>query len=740
MPEVDYDKLAGSLGGQAEGSDPYDSLASQFGGISSIELPGKKSRSQLQSEHAQNVSAEQEAYKPGWAESYQHGGLANVWKESARDVGDAVLETPRRLLRSAVNAPRMLYDAATRPAEFGVKAVESTTEPLISPRTAGKASVESGIDTAAMMGAGEVVPALSRFKGRSDVARFTKGRNQLITAITDGNPTKRTVKAFDEGYHLIDDYMQRTKSKFKDLPSFASTAEAAEQAFAKQHYEPISKMLKDVPEFGALESRRAAINLKLEKMGYYDKNPTAQALARSNPTVQALVEEGNGVRLRANEIVDQMAPVSGGAQNMMKQWSDIKHIAQKAREAADNHAMGKIAESAQVSSGGKMANLAEGAAAVTSLASGQPGIPLATRAIRMGMRGKTTKTIPPDMLVRRAANNLTKRGLIGDARNAINRPSPITPVPIELPGAIPAKPPVSRVEARNAKADRIRTLRDEGLTPDQIQERLRTESLPAEGQEHLPFVPPEVGGIPQEAGGFKPTPPPVPYRTLGDVELENRLKEAVFNDFIPQQKMKALPPKRSGPITPSQASDVIIDAKGNVHPAPIELPDIHGRPNRRLLPENVPTTGQIPFENYGPDAPPQSPVSRAQQRRQRTPPTREDELINNFGGTIRTRSTATPATSTSSGPSFTSNPEYQAFVEHFQKNSPPKASLGGVRSEIAPGIYRTDYPGMDPVHDVIVWDRGQGKWTNATNSPELRESIPEFGRRIRSNLGGPFED
>lgn len=140
---------------------------------------GPAAREQLQAAHAKNVAAGEAAYKPSWTEAYQQGaqtgggpgGFLSVMQQMAKDVPAAIAETPQRLAGMAgglvkgagelVN-PENYKSIAENPivdlpGKVGAGIIQGTTEPLISPRTTGKALTEAAVDTALLSGAGKAV-------------------------------------------------------------------------------------------------------------------------------------------------------------------------------------------------------------------------------------------------------------------------------------------------------------------------------------------------------------------------------------------------------------------------------------------------------------------------------------------------------------------------------------------------------------------------------------------------------
>lgn len=114
----------------------------------------------LKATHAANVAAGEAAYKPSWMETYEQGaktgggpgGFLAVAQQMGKDVGSAIEETPARLGSMIAGAPQMAMSILENPTKAGVKLIESSTEPLISPRTTGKALTEAAIDTALTAG------------------------------------------------------------------------------------------------------------------------------------------------------------------------------------------------------------------------------------------------------------------------------------------------------------------------------------------------------------------------------------------------------------------------------------------------------------------------------------------------------------------------------------------------------------------------------------------------------------
>jgi len=542
----------------------------------------------------------------GWIEAATTLGPSGVQDELLRGAKEAIVNTPRRIgsaISGVVGAAKKFADPAeykgiadnpivNLPGEVGAGLVQGMTEPLMSPRTTGEAFTGGAIDTTLLVKGAQVLGGMpgrvaSNLAAR-DKLRLAKGKNQLITVI---EPTPRNIKAVENGYHHIDEYVQNTGAKWKDVDSFAKVAEDAEAAFEAAHIEPINNALKGVPEYGPLKAKRAELNKALERMGYFEKDSTARAIARSSPAVQELATQKGIVQASLNELVDKMAPVSGGASNLMNQWSDLIQISRQAHLAGvKNDAARRVAmASAPGATRSAATKVVEGVSSVTS-APWRAGRKMVT-----GRGSLETPALSPDTLARRAANNLTKKSpvLRTSARRAIDRPPPIQAEPIKLPGAKSAN--------------------------------TATET----GQVEMPFVPQEVGGIPQQVGGFEG-----PQRGLFDFEVEGASPEraalraqadAIRHPSDAPQQL-ALPPRTGGDIVPSGAE-------------PIQLPSNAQRP---LLAERSVVSP--------PDTTPPPARTLPVQPRERTPASRQDELLQNFGGTIRSRERGPSAAPPSKAP------------------------------------------------------------------------------------------
>ncbi len=570
-----------------------------------IQFPGRKSHEQLLAEHQKNLMAQPQPQKI--IESNGRRRVADI-APSPIDLGMEVLKAPYRAAKGVIESAPALYHAATKPADpENLKTIGGMAEGLVDTgrRALGvyatpkeQAGAIGDIATmaltpelpkaakAATVGSEFAEGALQRIGNRSISNHMVRGKNQLVTAL---DASEHTAAALDNTIGDIHTHLQNSNRITKsptNLPTFASGAQDTLDAFVKQNYEPIQKTLKDVPRFGELEKRGAELNDTLGRLGYYDKNPLMQSFARSSPEVQKVVTEANVIRAERNALIDQMAPVNVGAANLMRKWADLRQVSDMAGIAAKASEHSKRIVSATQPSA-TAARIAELVSAATSIGMGQPQIALAVRALKMGMNAgvKKSATLSPDILVARGFRNLSK------GSKAIASPIPISAEPIKLPGATPAKAP------------------------------------DASGQLDMPFVEPEVGGIPQEAQGG-PQQQPL-FRTHGDVARESAAREANYSRTIRQPSQRALPPKREGPIVPSGAES-------------INLPE---RPARLALPE--PTVV---------DETPVPPVAGPKQPRERTPPSRQQELLQNFGGTVRAKERASSTSPALSGPILPAEP------------------------------------------------------------------------------------
>lgn len=643
--------------------------------------PLQKSRDQLLAEHQKNLMAQPQPQKI--IEENGKRRIADI-SPSPIDLGMEVLKAPLRMAEGIGGLAKTAYDIGTRPADpesakkLGKLAYGAVEGPVdLGRRALGVyATPKEQAGAIGDIAAGVMLPelpsaaktltrgsefaegALSRIGNTARSNHMVRGKNQLITAL---DASEHTASALDNTIGDIHSHMQQTGRQYRDLPSFASVSKDTLDSFVKQNYEPIQQALKDVPEFGALEARGAELNDTLGRLGYYDKNPLMQSFARSSPEVQKVVSEANAVRAQRNALIDQMAPVNIGASNLMRKWADLRQVSDMAGIAAKASEHSKRMISATQPSA-TAARIAELVSAATAIGMGQPQIALAVRALKMGMNAKkAAPALTPDVLVARASRNLSR------GEKAIAQPIPIRATPIKLPGAQPAK------------------------------------AADVSGQIDMPFVEPEVGGIPQEIGTEAQQ--TLPFHTHGDVARENARQQAHYDRTIQPPSQRALPPKREGPILPSGET--------------IELPE---RPSRLALPEPRSV-----------DETPVPPVAGPRQPRERTPQSRREELLRNFGGTVRTREKGP-----SNAPSSTS-------VAPSSPSSPP---LSGPILPVVKGQKLQPYAGPERRVSSLEANQGRRGAEEAARNPEIASRAARLKdaydaaspSEIRAGLRAKFHD
>lgn len=512
MPDIDYDKLAGEMGGKVaspaatDPADPYDALASSMGGVAGMSLPANKpdpsrgrSHEVLEAEHAGNVASEAAQYRPSWSDTYvqgmreggPYGGTLALAKEAGKGMLDAASGTMGRFkgMYEHFTDPKNYKSIAENPivdlpGQMGAGLILGGSEALISPRSAAESAASGAIDATVMGAAGKAVAGIPKLpatlsRGLSKLSRTVEesplkarqqGLNQIVSAL---DPGERTANSLDIASHRIEKHMLETGRDFKDMNGFASVARGASDEFLKSNYEPLSKMLKDVQvehngtqmSFAELEARRSEVNKSLSRVGYYDENPIAQSIAKSNPQVANLLNEAETIRGTIDSTLDQMAPTNVGAANMLREYSHLKQVADVSEIKAARNAYAKRIAAGEQAPLSEL--LKETAATLGTLGIidvlGRPQ--MATRITRQIINNLSrAPRIDPDVLMARASNNLRKgrtayRGTPTEVTGAV----PIKPVPIQLPGATPAK------------------------------------AASTTGKIDLPFVEPEVGGTPQKA-------------------------------------------------------------------------------------------------------------------------------------------------------------------------------------------------------------------------------------------------
>lgn len=517
----------------------------------------------LLARHQQNLQAQPQPQKLIFDK--QGGKRVADIAPSQIELGMEVLKAPFRLAEGIGSLAKTVYNIGTRPADpqsarrlasLPLEAAEGIVDTgrkalgiYATPKEQAGAlgDIATGILLPEVPGLAKgVSEGVSKFTKRVPVERVSSGSNQIIAAIHPAN--MRTMKSIDATIPHMDKYLGGNwRSNIRDVRGFSQKATETADNFYQTNAVPINKMLKDVPvehngttmSFEQLLARRGEVNKILGRLGYYDKHPITQSLAKSSPQVQSLVEEAETIRGTLDKTMDTMAPTNVGAAEMLRTFADLKQTSDVTRIRADRIELAKRIKA------GEAATIHDYARDFkTTLISFGFKQPLTARLAKVAIDALKKEKIDPDILIRRGVRNL-ERG-----RKAISPPVEIKPVPIKLPGAQsanrvtpegqvelpfvesevggipqrtggfednpaqnivlpneltnqfneplgPAKPAVTASEAEASRKALIQKMGKEGASPEEIEEALRV--LPTAGQVRLPFVEPEVGGVPQRA-------------------------------------------------------------------------------------------------------------------------------------------------------------------------------------------------------------------------------------------------
>ena len=304
---------------------------------------GSQPSGDLLAQHNANLRAGEEAYQPSWSESYKTGGLfgaGGVGDELVRDLGSAITETPKRL--AAI--PGMLWQGMTRPAELGVNILEHSTDPLISPRSTGKALMAAGTDT--MIGGavgklvsmraarnasleGAVTPKIKSelTRGIKPINRKTEfGRtleNTVPEVAESSSALNRPIKGIEDVEALVPHAKKRIWAEYdaKLGPNAQSTidgnpiADAMESTITKRFEmqnpakaerirEIASTYRREIPLSEAEDFLQDANN---ELHAFYAKNKVGRDVASRDPEWGHVVKEAEELRKQLYSKLDQVA-------------------------------------------------------------------------------------------------------------------------------------------------------------------------------------------------------------------------------------------------------------------------------------------------------------------------------------------------------------------------------------------------------------------------------------------------
>lgn len=373
MPQAqltDFD----DLGFQPEGnkSTTFDDLGFvQEGAPSTAKFPAKQ-QPDLKAQHAANVKAGAAAYKPGWLESYQLGGLPFIQSQmmgapALSGAMEAIAGAPKRFAETIMGAPAFVRDVLTgKGAQIGTQMIQGMTEPLMSPRTTGEAIAGGAADAALMGMIGKTAGVMTRGQQAAGKAigtymapssRATRaaevGTNQVVAGLHPKNI--KTARAVKSARADINDYLVKSGRDFTDSATFRDVVGEAADDFYVSNYKPLADSLNGIPvehqgalrPFEQLIERRGEINKTLGRLGYFDKSPLARSLARTQPQVQKLVEELDELKGSLNTAVDQLAPTNEGAAKILRRYADMKEVSDVAKTQADRIELAKMIESGQ---------------------------------------------------------------------------------------------------------------------------------------------------------------------------------------------------------------------------------------------------------------------------------------------------------------------------------------------------------------------------------------------------------
>lgn len=529
----------------------------------------------LQMQHRANVRAEAAAYKPGWLETLQTQGPLGLGKEMVKDFGAAAAGTTRRWAEMATGVPQLVMQTlGGKGAQVGTELIKGVTEPLISPRTTGKALTEGLIDTAALGVASRVAPSAIKAGARAIEPirrpapfRTQQGTNQVLAAL---RPNIRTAESLKATQGHFQDFIQREGRTISDSNSAAAVFKDAADDFKLTNYDQLAAEAKNVLvmhqgqpiTFEQGIARRAELNKVLGRLGYYDKNPLVKSFARTSPEVRKVLDEVESLRGSLNKAVDTVTPTNTGAANILRTYADMKQVADMAAIRAEKVGLQKAIKAGEAEPLSQYVK----DTAMTLATLGVKG-PMIGRISNYMWRNITMRPqVDPDVLFARGAKNWAK----GAKAAAQPRPTKRTPIPMTKPSPIPT---VTSAEAAQARTAREASLAGQGLTPEQVAERMRTEAIPTEGQMGLGFAPPGVGAMANELPlepGFRPM--TMPNRLT---QQFNRPAEPAKPPVEGQYQLPLIPPR-----------------VGNIPPTPPAQPGVRAQPVPPVQPSPMPTAAQ----------------------------------------------------------------------------------------------------------------------------------------------------